>query len=731
MSLAALAPFVGSLCDSRLLEPEQQRELLGSLQTRFPEPRALAGELIRRGWLTPYQVNQIAQGRAAALSMDQFVILERLGEGGMGQVFKARQRSLGRIVAVKIIRPEQTANTTAVRRFRREAEVAAHLDHPNIVHVLDAGESKGTCYLAMEYVEGRDLAQILASVGAVTAPLACEYIRQAALGLHHAHAKGMVHRDVKPSNLLVASGAKPIVKLLDLGLARLRALHQDEASISSVTQAGVVVGTLDYMAPEQAKNAHGADARADLYSLGCTLYHLLAGRPPFASGTGMEKLLQHQLDTPSPIEKLCPNLPPKVAQLIARLLAKKPEQRPTSAAEVAETLQPYCDAAVPLPTTRIATPVEVEPTLQLPAPVPDVASKAASPSRSQRRRPWLVAVAAVGAALLLLFVVAVAIRAVSQRNPAPIAATAPTLEPMTWRLLERHLPDDSIFVLRLAPRQVRATGPLDERLKRDTRDLLQANGGAEWAKAYLGLDWSSDLERALLVQPYRDPNRPLLLLAGTIDRSKFRMGEGGLRPVEGASKPRYELPGDAKRSAVHLALLREDLLGITLDPELLDETIAKAAGTRTTELKAPKMAEFLLLADDSRPISLAGVGASVASWPFFNDKPEIVRSLVKQWGFFGSVSIAEDAEADLVCRPIAENASPEALGTLLETTRRLVGLQLRVQEAFRQEPAIHAKLLEKAVVTRKGDDVVLHSRVTAADLTVRPRFKKPNAGETP
>ena len=188
-------------------------------EASFPAPRALAGELIRRGWLTPYQVNQLLQGRGRDLLLGSYVLLERLGEGGMGQVFKARNWKLGRVVALKLIRKERLDNPDAVRRFQREIRAAAQLDHPNIVRAFDADEVDGTHLLVMEYVEGTDLAKLVKKDGPLPVDKACDYCRQAALGLQHAYERGLVHRDIKPHNLLLTPGG--VVKILDMGLARL------------------------------------------------------------------------------------------------------------------------------------------------------------------------------------------------------------------------------------------------------------------------------------------------------------------------------------------------------------------------------------------------------------------------------------------------------------------------------------------------------------------------------
>jgi WD40 repeat protein/tRNA A-37 threonylcarbamoyl transferase component Bud32 len=329
------AELLEALRQSRLLGPPQLEELAGPLQQSFNEPRALAGELIQRGWLTPFQVNQIFQGGCQDLVLGRYVLLERLGEGGMGQVFKARHLGLDRVVALKVIRKQHLSNSEAIRRFRREIEAAAKLAHPNVVLAFDADEVEGNHFFAMEYVEGTDLGRLLKQSGRLPVADACEYARQAALGLQHAHECGMVHRDIKPGNLMLARSEKSaVVKIMDMGLARIL----DDGGSAQITQARKLVGTADYMAPEQAINSHKADIRSDLYSLGCTLYHLIAGTVPFPGSKMVEKLVQHQRDEPVPLEQLRPEVQPAVGAVVRKLMAKRAGDRYQTPAEAAQAL---------------------------------------------------------------------------------------------------------------------------------------------------------------------------------------------------------------------------------------------------------------------------------------------------------------------------------------------------------------------------------------------------------
>jgi serine/threonine-protein kinase len=366
----------------RLLRSDQVAQLDPLPAHLEGDPKELAKDLVRRGWLTTFQVRELWHGRAAGLVLGPYKLLELLGEGGMGQVFKALHQPLNRVVALKIIRPQLVANPTALRRFQREAQSAAQLRHDNIVLIFDHGSEGDRHYLSMEFVDGVDLAVLVKDFGPLPVRTACDYIRQAALGLQHAHDAGLIHRDIKPGNLFAcrthapgrpsdSSGrlAKPDwsplrlggkTKILDLGLARLRE-QSNEGQNTSLTLDGIVIGTPDYMAPEQAKNSHEVDHRADLYSLGCTLYFLLSGRMPFPDGTMMEKLIRHQFEEIEPIARLRPETPQGVQEVIQALTVKDPDARVQSASLLADALVPFCKGDIGPPPTipdRIHQPSE-------------------------------------------------------------------------------------------------------------------------------------------------------------------------------------------------------------------------------------------------------------------------------------------------------------------------------------------------------------------------------------
>jgi serine/threonine protein kinase len=276
-----------------------------------------------------------------------YQVLEEIGRGGMGIVYKARHLAQNRIVALKVIRQERLAHPEAVSRFRREAHAAARVSHPNIVAVEEYDQVGDVHYLAMEFVPGLTLQRIVEQSGPLPVELACEVVRQTARALQHATEQGLVHRDVKPSNLiLVGAGpgvplpSRPLVKVLDMGVARLYQIAGGpEESLTTLTRDGSVIGTPDYIAPEQLENPHGADIRADLYSLGCTFYFLLTGRVPFPGGTLIQKLDRQRWETPPSVDQLRRDVPPAVASLVRRLMAKHPDDRPQSAAELIAGLE--------------------------------------------------------------------------------------------------------------------------------------------------------------------------------------------------------------------------------------------------------------------------------------------------------------------------------------------------------------------------------------------------------
>ena len=266
----------------------------------------------------------------------RYCVLELLGSGGMGTVYKARHRLMDRLVALKILKPQLVNRPAAMKRFCREMQAAARLVHPNIVHAYDAEQVGATHFLVLEYVPGVNLAELLREGGRLPVERACDYGRQAALGLQHAFENGMVHRDIKPHNLMLTPEGR--VKILDFGLARFVSEAAPAADTRRLTGCSKGLGTPNYMAPEK---AHHADIRADIYSLGCTLYHLLSGRVPFPGGTAKDKLRCHRRRRPDSLYGLRPEVPAKLAQVVARMMVKEPAGRYATPAEVAQALAPF------------------------------------------------------------------------------------------------------------------------------------------------------------------------------------------------------------------------------------------------------------------------------------------------------------------------------------------------------------------------------------------------------
>jgi WD40 repeat protein/serine/threonine protein kinase len=380
--------FLELLSGSHLLNVEQE-PLARDLACRCADARMLARELLARDWLTAYQVNQLFLGRAGQLVLGSYVLLQRLGEGGMGAVFKARHQKLGRLVALKLIRKERLSSPDMLKRFQREIRAAAQLTHPNVVRAYDADVVGGTYFFTMEYVEGIDLSKLVKQQGPLPVRQACDYIRQAALGLQHAHERGLVHRDIKPSNLLLtnAPGSPILIKLLDLGLARLYEADTSEDSSTRLTgfpaqsderltQTGDLMGTPDYIAPEQITDFHRADIRADIYSLGCTFYHLLAGHPPFPGSTTLQKIVCHQGVAPTPLDALRPDVLPDLAAIVSNMMAKRPGERYQTPAEVAQELADFLQRTLS----------QSQPSPPAPSPFANLDVREGLPEHCQRRR---------------------------------------------------------------------------------------------------------------------------------------------------------------------------------------------------------------------------------------------------------------------------------------------------------------------------------------------------------
>lgn len=336
-----LDEFIESVTTSGLMDTEDIQSFIATLPMEQHPKTAedLARELYRQGKLTKFQAQAIYQKKTRGLVVGNYVVLDKLGKGGMGAVYKAQHKRMKRIVALKMLPSSATKSSDSVKRFQREVEAAAKLTHPNIVTAHDADEAKGVHFLVMEYVEGQDLHALVKEHGTISAPRAVDYMVQAATGLEYAHSQGVIHRDIKPHNLLLDKAGT--VKILDMGLARIEeaAGSSDATANEGLTQSGQVMGTLDYMPPEQALDTSTVDVRADIYSLGCTLHYLLIGRPPYSGDTVGKKIVAHREQPVPSLHKLCSDVPQSLDAVFQKMLAKKPEDRQQSMTEVIAQLQ--------------------------------------------------------------------------------------------------------------------------------------------------------------------------------------------------------------------------------------------------------------------------------------------------------------------------------------------------------------------------------------------------------
>jgi serine/threonine protein kinase len=323
--------FLALLRQSGLVEEAALTRFFGLQRAALAQaqsPVQVAKVLVRGKLLTPFQAEQLLQGRCR-FEIDRYIVMEQIGAGGMAAVYLCQHKHMKRQAAVKVLPARLAADPSSLARFYREGHLLAKLDHPNVVRAYDIAEDKGLHFLAMEYVEGATLYDMVRTRGPLSALQAMHYMRQAASGLQHAYECGVVHRDVKPSNLLVdLSGT---VKVLDLGLAR---LFTDKTDNITLRHDDAVLGTADYLAPEAAEHCRNADTRSDIYSLGCTFYFCLTGRAPFPNGTVAKKLLCHQTQRPQPIRTLRSDLPKELVAVIDRMMAKRPQDRFQTPAEL-------------------------------------------------------------------------------------------------------------------------------------------------------------------------------------------------------------------------------------------------------------------------------------------------------------------------------------------------------------------------------------------------------------
>ncbi|MCI0463792.1 MAG: serine/threonine protein kinase [Gemmataceae bacterium] len=480
--------FLDALRASRLLPLHQIDALEIQAQARALQAESLVHELIDQGVLTAYQAGEVLAGCGEALTLGQYRILDQLGVGGMSRVYKAEHRLMKRVVALKLLSLPWRPDAPTLGRFYQEVQVASQLCHPHIVTVYDADEVDGVPFLVMEYVEGVDLERFVQEEGPLPLALACECIRQVALGLQHAHERGFVHGDIKPSNLLLQPGVLegcPLVKILDFGLARLAGTPLvDTHTFPRNPAEESFAGTPDFLAPEQARSDQTADIRSDLYSLGCTFYYLLTGHVPYPGGSIAEKLLRHQLDPATPVTQWQAETPPEIAIVVHRLLAKDPAERFALPADLALVLQEWlCGHQDPLDLTPQAAPAwtaDTRPAVESPtmlspgrecAPVilafphgseekatrgvedQNVVPEGASPRSG--RRPWSWPVAVAGAVAF-----GIATAWVARLSPMPAwtlaPAPSPTLAQTPAFVTLASMPDRSFAGLEAAVAAARA-----------------------------------------------------------------------------------------------------------------------------------------------------------------------------------------------------------------------------------------------------------------------------------
>src|SRR5713226_930804 len=326
--MPAVDSFLKSVLRSGLLDSEQ---LQSAVRAAPPDsrsaPESLADHLVKAGKLSRYQALKLLQGTVLGLVLGPYQILSPLGRGGMGTVYLARDSRDLKLVALKILPPKRAREEQRyLARFQREMDLSQRVSHPHLAQTYQAGVLQGVNYIAMEYIPGRNLHRLVVDEGPLSLSRAARLFAEIANGLDHAHLRGLIHRDLKPSNILITPNDH--AKVLDLGLALIQGeLPTDRAVVGGQ---GYVVGTMDYIAPEQAEDAAKVDARTDVYSLGCALYFALTSRPPFPGGSILEKIVRHRTEEPVPVQKLNPNIPAAFAQFLRRLMAKKPQDRPAS-----------------------------------------------------------------------------------------------------------------------------------------------------------------------------------------------------------------------------------------------------------------------------------------------------------------------------------------------------------------------------------------------------------------
>lgn len=339
MAKLSVDEFVQYVEKSSLVEPDQLKKSLALLATQHGgslpgDADVVARFLIDAGLITTWHADKIFDKKYKGFFLGKYKLLRHIGSGGMSMVYLAEHTLMHRQRAIKVLPKTRVNDSSYLARFHLEAQATASLDHPNIVRCYDVDNDGDTHYIVMEFIAGKDIQTVVKEEGPLPLELACNYMAQAAEGLANAHASNLIHRDVKPANLLVDPTG--VVKILDLGLAL---FSDDEQASLTVAHNENVLGTADYLSPEQALNSHKVDLRADIYSLGCTLYYVLTGHPPFPDGTLAQRIFKHQSQMPEDIRKVRPEVPRDLADICTKMIQKKPDKRYSSMRDVADALE--------------------------------------------------------------------------------------------------------------------------------------------------------------------------------------------------------------------------------------------------------------------------------------------------------------------------------------------------------------------------------------------------------
>ncbi|WP_417392325.1 FHA domain-containing serine/threonine-protein kinase [Gimesia sp.] len=332
--------FLNLLRESHLLSADEVRTLIEQHELENAgSPKEAAQRLVTAKVLTRYQGERLLSGRTRGFYIDRYKILEVLGFGGMGSLYLAEDKETQAPVALKVLNEKCRNDAGMMTRLKLEATAGARLKHPHVVRTINYEETGAACYIAMEFVKGISLLElVLLKQKSLPTPQVCDVISQAARGLQIAHEAEIIHRDLKPENLIIDSDG--YVKVLDFGLALLKDHPEAEFSLAMIFGHGCV-GTPEYIAPEQSKDGQSADARTDIYSLGCTMYFLLTGKLPFPTGTASQKIQAHREQTPRPISEIAPKVPAEVVAIVEKMMAKQPDDRFQTMTEVSAALQPF------------------------------------------------------------------------------------------------------------------------------------------------------------------------------------------------------------------------------------------------------------------------------------------------------------------------------------------------------------------------------------------------------